>query len=188
MNRSITFPSPTGTVLARAAAAIASLTLATALTSCSFSVGELEPIDGEESATTEPTADAEPDATEQGGESPVADTPDTGDTDTAGGLPMDASQAQAWAEDNYWLSGSGEAFYRLDWTASTATVLELTHSGTGNFIISPYSEGGEGLGSIVNEIGVYEGSVTLTDVLIGATPEEVAYLHIRANGPWTIGR
>lgn len=190
MNRSTTFPSPAGPVLARTAAAIASLTLATALTSCSFSVGELEPVNGEEPSAT-PTMAAEPDAAEQGEESPVEDAPDTGDAgdaDTGDGLPMDASQAQAWAEDNYWLSGTGEAFYRLDWTLANSTTLQLTHSGSSNFIIVTYGADGTRYASMVNEIGAYEGGVTMSDLPLLDGPEAVEYIHIQADGAWTIGR
>ena len=187
MNRSTTdSPLSTGTVITRAAAVIGSLTLAAALTSCSFSFGELQPV-GEEESSAAPVE--EPDPAEQAEESPAEDAPapDTA-PDSGGGFPVDPAQAQVWAEDVFWLSGSGEAFYRLDWTPSSSTVMELTHSGSSNFIIVTYGTNGERYASIVNEIGAYEGSSALADLPLLDGPEAVDYLHIQADGPWTLAR
>ncbi|WP_233571149.1 hypothetical protein [Nocardiopsis sp. Huas11] len=170
----------------------ASLALAAALSSCScsFSVGELEPV-GEDatpptdSAPAEETGTAEQD-TEDGTTEEAAEEP--ADTGSEEGLPMPASEALTWDSDTYWLSGTGEALYRLDWTPSADMTLELTHSGSSNFIIVTYGADETRHASIVNEIGAYEGSVTLGDLPLLDGPEAVEYFHIQADGPWTIGR
>lgn len=188
MSRNLT-PGPlNSTVLARAAAGVASVALAVTLTSCSFSFGELEPVgegatppvDTVEQTEEEATTDEEP--VDDGAAEPV----DSGETD--GEFPVDPAEALTWADDTYWLSGTGDAFYRLDWTPSSGTTIELTHSGSSNFIIVCYGEDGTRYASIVNEIGVYEGSTALADVPLLDGPEAVEYIHIQADGAWTLTR
>ncbi|MGW9350305.1 hypothetical protein [Nocardiopsis flavescens] len=178
-----------GGALTRAGAGVASVTLAVALTSCSFALGDLEPVGGGEAA---PTGAATPPGTEAvAPEDTAGETADAADADapdTEGGLPVDPAGAVPWDTDTYWLSGTGDALYRLDWTASAATTLQLTHGGDGNFIVVPYTADGNRVGSVVNEIGVYEGASPFSEAVIGAAPEEVEFLHIQANGAWTLGR
>ncbi|WP_156365826.1 hypothetical protein [Nocardiopsis sp. NRRL B-16309] len=180
-----------GTVLARATAGVASLVLAATLTSCSFSLGELEPVGGETSAPAEEAPAEETDTAEQDTETGTTEDAAEEPADTADSqnvLPMPASEALTWGSDNYWLSGTGDALYRLDWTPSSDMTLELTHSGSSNFIIVTYGADETRYASIVNEIGAYEGSVTLGDLPLLDGAEAVDYLHIQADGPWTIGR
>lgn len=117
---------------------VAHLVLAAALTSCSFSAGELNPLGG---AAAPPDAPAPADTDTAGqdgadqdgaGQDGAGEPADTGGA--GGGLPVDPSEAVAWNGDTYWLSGTGDALYRLDWTASAATTLQLTHAGDANFI------------------------------------------------------
>ncbi|MFE3456611.1 hypothetical protein ACFXKD_03630 [Nocardiopsis aegyptia] len=180
-----------GTVLARATAGIASLVLATTLTSCSFSLGELEPVGEESAAPADSDTAAETDTAEQDGEGTatedvIEEHSETEDAQNV--LPMAASEALTWDSETYWLSGTGEALYRLDWTPTSDMTMELTHSGSSNFIIVCYGADETRYASIVNEIGAYEGSVTLSDVPLLDGAEAVSYLHIQADGPWTIGR
>jgi hypothetical protein len=191
MNLDLNPGSPHGTLLARAAAGAAALTLAAALTSCSFQIGELEAI-GEDSS--EPVDSAEEPETDTDGQAEEDGTAEDDSEEAAAGggtqdeLPMDPSEAVTWAGDNYWLSGSGEAFYRLDWTLTDSTTLNLTHSGSSNFIITTYGADGKRYASMVNEIGVYEGSTTMSDLPMVDGPEAVEFIHINADGSWTIGR
>ncbi|GAB2506177.1 hypothetical protein [Nocardiopsis aegyptia] len=180
-----------GTVLARSTAGIASLVLATTLTSCSFALGELEPVGEESAAPAESTPSAEPDTAEQDGESTAAEDvieEHSEAEDAQNVLPMAASEALTWDSETYWLSGTGEALYRLDWTPSSDMTLDLTHSGSSNFIIVTYGADETRYASLVNEIGAYEGSVTLGDLPLLDGAEAVDYLHIQADGAWTIAR
>ncbi len=188
MNRHPIPRSLSGTVLARATAGIASVAFAMALTSCSFSAGELEPVGGGEPA---PAGSAEPEATDtaeqvEGGEDATEEAPETEGAD--GGLPVDPSEAVAWDEETFWLSGTGDALYRIDWTPSAGSALQLTHSGSSNFIVTPYGADGTRLGNITNEIGVYEGESMLDEAAILGGVAEIEFVHIEADGDWTITR
>ncbi|WP_017624770.1 hypothetical protein [Nocardiopsis chromatogenes] len=196
MTRFPTLHPPAGTALARAATVIASVSLAVGLTGCSFSIGDPQPVgeeqegsaaeegydidegDGDASADDADAQDAAADDADEAvdGENPLD------------GLPVDASQAKTWASDSYWLQGTGEGLYRLEWTPTDDTTVELTHSGSKNFIIESYGEDGERYASLVNEIGVYEGSSRFGDLPMVDGSEAVAYLYVRADGAWTIGR
>ncbi|MFI6576818.1 hypothetical protein ACIBFB_13530 [Nocardiopsis sp. NPDC050513] len=175
-----------GTVLARATAGIASAALAVTLTSCAFSFGELEPVGEERPTSASPAAAEETAAAEQPAEGGAEEVP------AAEGvwneLPVDPSGALAWDDETYWLSGSGDALYRLDWTPTATTTLELTHSGSANFIVVPYDADGARLGSLANEIGAYEGNSVLEEAAILGSAAEVEFIHIQADGAWTIGR
>ncbi|WP_304454661.1 hypothetical protein [Nocardiopsis sp. YSL2] len=191
MSSHLTLAPLSGTVLARATAGTASLVLAATLTSCSFSLGELEPVGEDAVAPAESTPSAEPDTAEQDGEGAatedvIAEHSETEDAQNV--LPMDASEALTWDSETYWLSGTGEALYRLDWTPSSDMTLDLTHSGSSNFIIVTYGADETRYASLVNEIGAYEGSVTLGDLPLLDGAEAVDYLHIKADGAWTIAR
>ncbi|PDP87280.1 hypothetical protein CQJ94_12345 [Glycomyces fuscus] len=188
MNRDLIPRALNGTVLTRATAGVASVALAAALTSCSFSVGELEPVGEGEPA---PAASAEPEATDSAGQAAGGgdggeEAADTGDA--GGELPVDPSEAVAWDEETFWLSGSGDALYRLDWTPSADSALQLTHSGSSNFIVAPYDADGTRLGSIVNEIGAYEGESLLEEAAILGGAAEIAFVHVQADGAWTLTR
>lgn len=192
MNPEPTFRPASAGALTRMGAGVAALALAAALTSCSFSAGELNPI-GSAAAPSDAAAPADTDtagqdATDQNrdGQDGAGEPADTGGA--GGGLPVDPSEAVAWDGDTYWLSGTGDTLYRLDWTASAATTLQLTHAGSANFIVVPYAADGTRLGSVANEIGAYEGSSVLGEAVIGGAPEEVEFLHIQADGGWTLAR
>ncbi|RKS08240.1 hypothetical protein DFP74_3936 [Nocardiopsis sp. Huas11] len=175
-----------GSLRARTAAGIASLTLVAALTSCSFQIGELEPINEDASAPTD--AAEETDTTEQAEEEQAEDTAETEPIDDTAGLPVDPSEALAWDTETFWLSGTGDALYQIDWTAADTTTLQLTHSGSANFIVVPYDADGARLGSIANEIGVYEGSIELGEASILEGAEAIEYIHVQADGEWTLTR
>lgn len=195
MTRIPTLQPPAGSVLARAATMVASVSLAVGLSGCSFSIGATEPVGEERGGSA-----AEEEAEEEDGGGASADDADAqdaaaDDADEAAdgenpldGLPVDASQAKTWASDSYWLQGTGEGLYRLEWTPTDDTTVELTHSGSKNFIIESYGEDGERYASLVNEIGVYEGSSRFGDLPMVDGSEAVAYLYVRADGAWTIGR
>ncbi|MFC4565044.1 hypothetical protein ACFO4E_24575 [Nocardiopsis mangrovi] len=174
-----------GPVLRRAAAGIASITLAAALTSCSFEVGELEPVGEGESASADA---AETEEAETGEQPEEGETEEAAGAESTGELPVDPSEAVAWDEETFWLSGTGEALYRLDWTASADTTLQLSHSGSANFIVVPYDADGTRLGGIANETGAYEGDSVLDDAAILGGAGEIEFIHIQADGAWTIGR
>ncbi|MDA2811581.1 hypothetical protein O4J56_13145 [Nocardiopsis sp. RSe5-2] len=192
MIRNLTLHPPAGAVLARAATVAASVSLAVGLSGCSFSIGETEPVGEEQGSSAaeegydidegngEASAD---DAAAEDGAEEAADGEDPGD-----GLPMDASEAQTWPSDSYWLQGTGEGLYRLEWTPTDDTTVQMTHSGSSNFIINSYGEDETRYASLVNEIGVYEGSARFGDLPMLDGSEAVAYLHVQADGPWTIGR
>ncbi|GAA1072567.1 hypothetical protein [Nocardiopsis metallicus] len=190
MNLDLNPGSPRCTLLARAAAGTASLTLAVALTSCSFQIGDLQPVGEDTSAPVDSAEEPVTDADEQPEEDGAAgDEAEEAAVDgTQDELPMDPAEAVTWAGDNYWLSGSGDAFYRLDWTLADSTTLQLTHSGSSNFIIVTYGADGTRYASMVNEIGDYEGSTTMSDLPLLDGPEAVEFIHIQADGAWTIGR
>jgi hypothetical protein len=101
---------------------------------------------------------------------------------------VDPAEALAWDSETYWLSGSGDALYQLDWTASPGTALQLTHSGSANFIVVPYDADGARIGGIANEIGVFEGESVLDDAAILGGAGEIEFVHIQADGDWTITR
>jgi hypothetical protein len=177
-------PNPlSGTVLTRATAGVASLALAMALTSCSFSFGELEPVGGDATPPADTTEQVAEDTTDDAG---AVDPVDTENSDSE--FPMDPAEALTWAGDTYWLSGTGTAFYRLDWSLSSSTTLQLTHSGSSNFIIETYGADGNRYASLVNEIGAYEGPSVIADLPMVDGPEAVSYVYIRADGAWTIAR
>jgi hypothetical protein len=73
--------------------------------------------------------------------------------------------------------GSGTAVVKFKSTLSSPKRITLTHDGESNFIVSPISSGGRGGASIVNEIGVFTGTVVL--------PKGTRYLAVNADGTWT---
>jgi hypothetical protein len=181
------FPRPLrGTVLGRTCAGLASAALAVTLTSCSFQLGELEPVSEDASAPADAAASEETETAEQPEGSPAEETADTGETGAE--LPVDPAEALVWDSETYWLSGSGDALYQLDWTASSGATLQLTHSGSANFIVVPYDADGARIGGIANEIGVFEGESVLDDAAILGGAGEIEFVHIQADGDWTITR
>jgi hypothetical protein len=71
-------------------------------------------------------------------------------------------------------------FFQLSSGLHTVT---LTHQGDGNFIVDMLNQNGASVDpmGLVNEIGSFEGSTTVT------VPEDGIYLfQVEANGPWTI--
>ncbi|MCY9786032.1 hypothetical protein KIK06_19255 [Nocardiopsis sp. EMB25] len=177
-----------GAVLPRAAAGVASIALAAALTSCSFNIGELEPV-GEDA--TPPAETEETGSEEQSGQTGAAEDGVGEGTNTGAAgeeLPVDPAEAVAWDEETFWLSGSGDALYRIDWTPSASTALEFTHTGGANFIVVPYDADGIRFGSLVNEIGAYEGDTVLGDAVLLGDAGGIEFIHIQADGAWTMGR
>lgn len=193
MIRNLTLHPPAGAVLARAAAVAASVTLAVGLSGCGYTQGDPERVglseEGGSAAEEENGGDEGADAAEAedaDAEDGAEEAPDGGNP--ADGLPMDASEAQTWPSDSYWLQGTGEGLYRLEWTPTDDTTVQMTHSGSSNFIINSYGEDEKRYAGLVNEIGVYEGSARFGDLPMLDGPEAVAYLHVQADGAWTIGR
>ncbi|MDA2803634.1 hypothetical protein [Nocardiopsis suaedae] len=197
MFRIPTLHPPAGAVLARAAAVVASVSLAAGLSGCSFSIGDPQPVGEEQEGSADEEGydidEGDGEASADDADAQDADAQDGGETGTDvenpnDGLPVDASQATTWASDSYWLQGTGEGLYRLEWTPTDDTTVELTHSGSKNFIIETYGEDGDRYASLVNEIGVYEGSSRFGDLPMVDGSEAVVYLYVRADGAWTIGR
>ena len=76
-------------------------------------------------------------------------------------------------------SGSGDEI--VDCSAITGkgyTKAELTHDGKANFLVVPYDADNERKISLVNEIGVYDGTVRWDN--------RAASLEVKADGKWTI--
>ncbi|MFD0732292.1 hypothetical protein [Planotetraspora mira] len=69
---------------------------------------------------------------------------------------------------------------KSDWT--DVWLVTLTHRGQSNFIVSPLDARGAEQSSIVNEIGIYKGSVLLNE----DEGTETAALKIDADGKWTV--
>lgn len=188
MNSVLVPRSLTGTVLARATAGLAAVTFAVALSSCSFSVGDLRSVGEEESA---PAEAAEADDVEETEEAEAVEQSEEGEAEeVTDGLtmPVDPADAEVWDDATYWLSGSGDVLYELEWTPQTNAVLELTHTGVSNFIVVPYDAEGTRMGNIANEIGATEMEFALTEMDLFGGAEDIEYIHIQADGDWTISR
>ncbi|WP_017588913.1 hypothetical protein [Nocardiopsis ganjiahuensis] len=189
MNR-VLVPRPlTGNVLVRAAAGLAAVIFATAVTSCSFSVGDLRPVGEEESAPTD--AEAEETEAAEADEQPAeeeGEAEEAADADAGSAMPVDPADAVVWDDETYWLSGSGDALYQLEWTPQVNASLELTHTGTANFIVVPYDAEGVRMGSIANDIGAVESEFVLEEGAIFGDAGEIEFIHVQADGDWTISR
>lgn len=191
MNRVLVLRPLTGNVLVRAAAGLAAVTFATAVTSCSFSVGDLRPVGQEESAPTD-AAEAGETETAEADEQPAeeeGETEEAADAGAGAGMPVDPADAVVWDDATYWLSGSGDALYQLEWTPQANAALELTHTGTANFIVVPYDAEGTRMGSIANDIGAVESEFVLEEEeAIFGDAGEIEFIHVQADGDWTISR
>jgi len=84
-------------------------------------------------------------------------------------------------EDKIELSGAGDDIVELDIPGDEPAIAHITHDGSSNFQVTGYTTEGERAGSLVNEIGPYEGTrpVNLRD-------SEVKELDITADGSWTV--
>lgn len=87
------------------------------------------------------------------------------------------STAVSWEEGEDEFAGAGDEVVQLDRTPEGITALSMTHDGTSNFAIWGYTRTGRDL--LVNEIGAYEGQVSLTAGTL--------LLAVTADGNWTFG-
>jgi len=77
-------------------------------------------------------------------------------------------------------SGNGDDVVMIE--AVGPAVVDLTHSGGSNFIVTNYDSGGQQIDLLVNTIGSYTGRVELDFY----NDEKTAMLEIKAGGPWTV--
>lgn len=84
-------------------------------------------------------------------------------------------------EDKIDLSGAGDDIVELDIPGDEPAIAHITHDGSSNFQVTGYTADGERAGSLVNEIGPYEGirPVNLRD-------PEIKELDITADGNWKV--
>jgi len=78
------------------------------------------------------------------------------------------------------LEGSGDDIIDIPVVADFPVVATFTHRGSSNFAVVSYDEGGGRLDLLVNDIGSYDGTVSLN---FSVPPAE---LEITASGPWTV--
>lgn len=84
-------------------------------------------------------------------------------------------------EDDIELSGTGDDIVELDIPEDEPAIAHITHDGTSNFQVKGYTSDGERTGSLVNEIGHYDGTRPVN------FQEPVAKeLDIVADGNWTV--
>lgn len=88
------------------------------------------------------------------------------------------STAVSWGEDEDEFVGAGDEVVQLAWTPEGITALSMTHDGASNFAIWSYTSTDRDL--LVNEIGAYEGEVSLAAGTL--------LLAVTADGNWTFTR
>lgn len=85
----------------------------------------------------------------------------------------------------YEYSGSGPRIINLfNALGSRHWVADVTYSGSGNFIVEAWRDGDEYPSYPVNEVGSFQGTVSLSDSFLGGSPNTL--MVTQANGPWTI--
>jgi len=80
------------------------------------------------------------------------------------------------------LTGKGKKVVKFDIPEGVPGLAVMTHNGESNFIVEALDASGDSLGSVVNEIGDYSGTVLFDKELDQHT---VAFA-VDADGPWTI--
>ena len=80
------------------------------------------------------------------------------------------------------VEGSGDDVVAFSVPGNDPSVLELTHSGTSNFVATSYTADNERIDLLVNVIGSYSGRVPI-NFLVG---EDIAFIEISADGGWTL--
>ncbi|GAA1105002.1 hypothetical protein [Nocardiopsis metallicus] len=88
------------------------------------------------------------------------------------------SAADRWEATETEYGGSGDDVVQLLWSPNNFSRLDVTHTGSSNFSLRSYDD--TGTSSLVNEIGDYEGQITLT-------PRTVL-IEVQSQGTWTITR
>jgi len=78
--------------------------------------------------------------------------------------------------------GHGDKVLKITKPEKGAVVVDYTHDGDANFIVTPLAGTTEELGGTVNTIGRYKGRVLLD----GDDSAETTKLKIQANGTWTV--
>lgn len=97
------------------------------------------------------------------------------------GISLGVRAQEPEQEDTIQLSGSGQEATERFSLESGLAIFKMTHSGQANFIVTLLDSNGERVGSLVNEIGPFDGSKAEK---IPAAGEYI--LDVTASGPWTI--
>ncbi len=87
-------------------------------------------------------------------------------------------KAPNWKGKSY--SGFGDQVIELKKALSSNTLLNLSHTGSSNFIVWTYDNNGKKLELKINKIGAYSGQKFLGS--------RVKYISIQSDGDWTIRR
>jgi hypothetical protein len=88
------------------------------------------------------------------------------------------SAADQWEATETEYSGSGDDVVQLLWSPDNFSALDVTHEGAGNFFLRSYDN--TTTSSLVNEIGDYDGQITLT--------RRTVLIEVQSQGSWTITR
>lgn len=80
-----------------------------------------------------------------------------------------------WSEE-----GAGDDVLPVSLPPGEALVIELTHSGSGNFSVVSHTSSGDYLDLLVNEIGAYSGTSLIQ------ISDDVGLLEITADGSWSV--
>ncbi|MEX2446150.1 MAG: hypothetical protein WD734_02335 [Dehalococcoidia bacterium] len=143
-------------------------------------VGETPDPDAETVAgTAEQTADIT--ATETSPPTPPDDTPTAATTPMSESTPEPTPEPTPAFSTPIEFSGVGDDVISFDIPDEAPGGVHFTHSGTSNFAVTGYSQGGERTELFVNTIGSYDGIRP-----INFTAETTAEFEIAADGAWAV--